>query len=1615
MIRSFLDGMNLKSRSQRKCSRRWHDRLHGGLECLEGRVLLSGNPTIYTVNLTTDAGTTSAGSGSGTAGDLRFVINQANADPNTDGTLIEFDPTVFSTAQTIILSPTLGTLTLSNPAGPEMIDGPGADLATVSGNNAVAVLSVASGVNASISGLSINAGRTPGNGGGIDNNGLLTLTSDIFSGNSATGSGGGIDNEASGTLTVAQSTFSNNTAAGNGGGIDNSGSLTLMSDTFDTNVSTGSGGGGVDNETTGTLTDTGSAFTNNTAGADGGGIKNGLGAQATITGDTFASNAAAGSGGAIENTGTLTLTTNTLSVNTATGNGGGIENSGSLTLTSDTLSNNTATGSGGAIDNETRGTVIDTQSTFAKNMAVIAGGGIENSGGLTLTSDTFDSNVSTGPGGGIDNQTGAVLTITSATITSNSASSGGGLSSDGGTTITSTTITNNSATNGGGIANDSGAVLTITGATIASNSASNGGGIFNAGTATLTNSTVAANSASLEGGGMVDQGPAALTLIACTVSGNSAAAGGGLYNISPGGIATLTDPIIAGNVEPGGASDDINGNDAGDVTGSFNLIGTGGSGGIIDGQNNNIVLASLATLNLAPLGDYGGPTETIALLSGSPAIGAGVAVTGVTTDQRGFPLSNPVDIGSYQAQSNGLVVNTTVDAVGLPAGVLSLRQAINLANTLSGGASITFDPTVFGSAQTITLTEGTLVLSNMQTPETIVGPTGSSLTINGNNTAGVFLINSGVTASLTDLTISGGSAVSGGGIDNNGSLALSNSTVANNTGASGGGISSTGSLTIVNSTIVGNTATSNGGGGFFDGGTVTVVNSTITDNVVPGGSSAGAGLSLNGGTDILNNTIVALNTDVFPNGTTADDIAGTPLATSSGFNLIGTGGAGGLVNGTNGNLVNVANPRLGLLANNGGPTATVALLLGSPAIDAGSNALAVDPNTGVPLAFDQRGSGFPRIVNSFVDIGAYELSGSVSTPTVYTVNLTSASGAGVGTAGDLAFVIGQADANSNPAGSVINFDPTVFATKQTIVLSGTLMLSPPAGPIVINGPQAGVIISGNALVEVFEVARNVTATLTGLTISDGLVAGSGGAIHDNLAANLTLTNDVFTNNSAAFFGGAIYNDGGTLAITNTTFSNNSATYGLGGAIDNTGALTVIGSTFTGGNAFQGGAIDNRSGTLAVTNSTFTFNIAIMGGAIFNDAVATVLGSTIANNMAVPSSSGSTTTVFASFDGGAIANDHAGVLTIINSTLAFNAAGQAGGAIDTVGVLTATNDTIAFNTVAPGGSGGGIYASTGTTNLSNTIVDLNTSGSGTTATSSDISGNVAVTSAFNLIGTGGAGGLTGATNGNLVGVTAPGLATTLANNGGSTLTLALLAGSPAIDAGNNALAVNGNGNALLFDQRGQGFPRIVNSIVDIGAFERSLATTTFVTSSLNPSVVGNTVTFTITVSPAKANPNSPTGTVTLFSGTIALATLPLFNGTATFTTSNLPFGVSVISAVYSGDLIFATSTSTSLNQTVNAPSATPLAETGNQPSVLQSPIASSAPAPVASAVKPAASLSMVTIAAAPHGHVVKKAVAPKKAHPKGGASTKFHQPKHTAVLKRSVAAITKHAKVKVKKK
>ena len=332
------------------------------------------------------------------------------------------------------------------------------------------------------------------------------------------------------------------------------------------------------------------------------------------------------------------------------------------------------------------------------------------------------------------------------------------------------------------------------------------------------------------------------------------------------------------------------------------------------------------------------------------------------------------------------IVTSTADA-----GAGTLREAI--ANVCSG-TTITFNLAGAGP-HTITLTTGELqVAKNV----TIKNNSGERITVSGNNASRVFNINSGKTASIIGLTISGGSAASGAGIINDGALTVVNSTISGNSATSdGGGISTTATgtaLTLINTTISGNSAAGSGGGVNVLGGTVSSINSTITNNTADSDNNStgtGGGISAGAGTTTLKNTLVAGNFNEDGGSDAADDISGTVDAASS-FNLIGTGGAGGLTNGVNNNQVGVANAGLGTLADNGGLVNTHALLATSPAVETGGNAnlpadtfdLDGDANTAEALPVDGRGLGFPRNADSsdvdttqVVDIGAFELHPSI--------------------------------------------------------------------------------------------------------------------------------------------------------------------------------------------------------------------------------------------------------------------------------------------------------------------------------------------------------------------------------------------------------------------------------------------------------------------------------------------------------------------------------------------------------------------------------------------------------------------------------------------------------------
>jgi CSLREA domain-containing protein len=257
------------------------------------------------------------------------------------------------------------------------------------------------------------------------------------------------------------------------------------------------------------------------------------------------------------------------------------------------------------------------------------GGGIYGyQGSLALTQVSIRDNRA-GIGGGIYSND---LELVDSTVSGNEAQQGGGIFIDAGSAlITSSTISDNEAyTSGGGIWGSPGpAVLQIEKSTISGNHAQGGGGIFNVAQMNLVNSTISGNDAD-EGGGIENYntfGTALLHLTNCTVSDNVAGGGSdGIWN-NDGGVLEVENTIFANS--PAGA------NCLGPITShGYNLDSDGTCG--LSGAGD-----LTGSPQLGPLQDNGGPTQTHALLEGSPAIDAGDNGSCPPTDQR--DVSRPVD------------------------------------------------------------------------------------------------------------------------------------------------------------------------------------------------------------------------------------------------------------------------------------------------------------------------------------------------------------------------------------------------------------------------------------------------------------------------------------------------------------------------------------------------------------------------------------------------------------------------------------------------------------------------------------------------------------------------------------------------------------------------------------------------------------------------------------------------------------------------------------------------------------------------------------------------------------------------------------------------------------
>ena len=916
--------------------------------------------------------------------------------------------------------------------------------------------------------------------------------------------------------------------------------------------------------------------------------------------------------------------------------GGGIINWGTLTLQNSTLSGNTAYEGGGTYNH---GTLTLQNSTFSGNSALAYGGGIVNVATLNIQNSTFANNSAvTYEGGGIDNL--GALTLQNSTLSGNSAGDFGG-------------------------------------------------GIYNDGTAIIRNSTFYDNSSDLYGGGISNNDT--LTVQNSTLAGNSAYIyGGGIYNRA---TLNLSNTLIANNDWQDCA------NDLGGTVGTndHNLIEGAGSSacGLVNGVNGNLIGVDPL---LAPSSNYGGSTQTAALLPGSPAIDAGNAC--LTTDQRGVarPQVAACDIGAFESQGFNLTVT----------GGSGQSTPVHLAfsDPLSLIVGNSFDEPVDGGQVIVT------------------GPSNGA----------------GINPPIYTATISSGAVTQ---------LVRANGTSGSYSVAADtrGRLGSAASFNLTNLAL--KTVMLGNGLVITDGDTTpSLADHTDFGNVTPGWA-------------ITRTFTVSNNSD------TASSIVYS----------LGLSGAGA------GNFA-LSGPVLPVtLTANSAITFQVRF---TPAIFATSTAtitLATDDGPENDYDFSIQGTGVcanPMSVTNANDSGA----------------------------GSLRHALDQIC-----AGGTIDFaaDTTLYLNSQ-LEITKTLTIDGSGHTIKLSGDSLG---DGIPNVRVLSIGSSGVVTLTHLAIISGTANSEvngyeGGGIRNT--GRLTLQNSTLAGNAATNYGGGLYNSG-TLLVSDSTFSRNSTDFAGAGIYNSSGRITVTNSTLSGNLAEWGGGLYNASGTLTVQHSTFSRNSASngVGGGICNGGTLTVQDSTLSDNaggnggggvynsgmLTVQNStfSGNSTFVY----GGGISND--GTSTIQNSTFSGNS-GDYGGGIFSGNTLTLQNSTLSGNSAS---QGGGVYHNSGTLSLLNTLIGNSPSGGDCRNGSGTLSINDHNLLQSTLITD--TCGLTNGAGGSLIGVDP--LLGPLANNGGNTQTFALLSGSPALNAGNNA-------TCLPTDQRGVARPQSV--ACDVGAYE-----------------------------------------------------------------------------------------------------------------------------------------------------------------------------------------------------
>jgi hypothetical protein len=321
-----------------------------------------------------------------------------------------------------------------------------------------------------------------------------------------------------------------------------------------------------------------------------------------------------------------------------------ISTNSDLTIIGLAVSNGNTASNGGAIYAVDSAHLTLSYTTATGNSAVYGGAVYEGySGTVTIDHSSLSGNSAARNGGAIIGRgTGGTVALTNSRIIGNTAMySGGGVEAQGLLSLSNTTISGNTARDGDGGGVIAYEALEVTGSMLNGNTSGSHGGAIDilVGTSpsTLTNSTITGNTAKYSGGGV--SAPSA-NLYFCTVFGNRTTTtgynGSGLYFLQS---ASITASIITGN-----GTDDLDAPYNIPVAGSYNIVGISGVSTPSDTRSCDV--------KLGPLGDFGGPTRTLPLLTGSCAIDSGPSSPSVLTDQRGDPRPAQLraDVGAFEKQ-----------------------------------------------------------------------------------------------------------------------------------------------------------------------------------------------------------------------------------------------------------------------------------------------------------------------------------------------------------------------------------------------------------------------------------------------------------------------------------------------------------------------------------------------------------------------------------------------------------------------------------------------------------------------------------------------------------------------------------------------------------------------------------------------------------------------------------------------------------------------------------------------------------------------------------------------------------------------------------------------------